>query len=87
MISKTRIRGITSILTMFFVILFAVLSVSFASVSNKNLTMSRNHRNIIRAQVAANSGLQYAHSFKNILPVGINSKYLLTRNGDSYYEY
>ena len=46
-------------MAVFFVALFAVLSLSFAAMSNTNIQMSRNHRDAAEAQAAAESGLAY----------------------------
>jgi len=54
-------RGGASLLAVFFVALFAVLAVSFAAMSNMNVQMSRNHRDVSAAQAAAESGLEYAN--------------------------
>ncbi|MCF7957890.1 MAG: hypothetical protein K9M57_05510 [Phycisphaerae bacterium] len=62
---KKSPRGIVSILTISFVVLFAVLAISFASVSNSNIHMSQNHRDMARAQAAAESGLEYARLMVN----------------------
>lgn len=48
-------------MAMFFVVLFSVLAISFASMSNMNVQMSRNHRDMSQAQAAAESGLEYTH--------------------------
>jgi len=53
-------RGGTSILAVFFVILFAVLALSFTAMSNVNVQMSRNHHHMAAARATAESGLQYA---------------------------
>jgi len=52
-------KGFSSLLAMFFVMLFSVLAVSFAAVTDTNLQMSKNHRNVAVAQAAAESGLTY----------------------------
>jgi len=51
-----------SVLAIFFVVLFSVLAVSFASMSNLNVQMSRNHRDIVAAQAAAESGLSFMNA-------------------------
>jgi hypothetical protein len=51
--------GSTSILAVFFVTLFSVLSISFVAMSNTNLQMARNHRDMLAAQAAAESGLAF----------------------------
>ena len=56
---KKSCRGATSVLAVFFVALFAVLSLSFAAMSNTNIQMSRNHRDAAEAQAVAESGLAY----------------------------
>ncbi|MBN1845054.1 MAG: hypothetical protein JW810_05185 [Sedimentisphaerales bacterium] len=55
-----RCRGGTSLLAVFFVSLFAVLAISFTAMSNINVQMSRNHRDVKLAQSAAESGLEFA---------------------------
>lgn len=62
--SKTN-RGGSSILAVFFVSLFSVLAVSFAAVSNLNVQVSNNHKGVLAAQMAAESGLAYAHHLLN----------------------
>ena len=57
---KRTCRGGTSILAVFFVSLFGILAISFASMSNVNVQMSRNHRDVAESQAAAESGLEYA---------------------------
>lgn len=61
---KSR-RGFSSVLAMFFVCLFAVLAVSFTAMSDVNVQMSYNHRDMAAAQAAAESGLQYGHYLVN----------------------
>jgi hypothetical protein len=53
-------RGGTSIMAVFFVSLFGVLAISFTAMSNINVQMSRNHRDVKIAQSAAESGLEFA---------------------------
>lgn len=55
-------KGGTSVLAIFFVVLFSVLAISFASMSNLNVQMSRNHRDIVAAQAAAESGLSFMNA-------------------------
>ncbi|MBN2376966.1 MAG: hypothetical protein JXD22_11220 [Sedimentisphaerales bacterium] len=57
---KKLCRGGTSLISVFFVTLFGVLSISFVAMSNTNVQMSRNHRDMSQAQLAAESGLEYA---------------------------
>jgi len=45
---------------MIFVVLFSVLAVSVANTSNVNIRMSRNHRDMVKAQASAESGLMFA---------------------------
>jgi PilX N-terminal len=52
-------KGFSSILAMIFVALFSVLAISFTAMSNINVQMSRNHRDLSAAQAAAESGLEY----------------------------
>jgi len=52
-------KGFSSLLAMLFVMLFSVLAVSFAAITDTNLQMSKNHRNVAVAQAAAESGLTY----------------------------
>lgn len=52
--------GFSSVLAMIFVALFSVLAISFTAMSNINVQMSRNHRDLSAAQAAAESGLEYA---------------------------
>jgi len=53
-------RGATSVMAVFFVTLFGILAISFASLSDVNVQMARNHRNVADAQAAAESGLEFA---------------------------
>jgi hypothetical protein len=55
--------GFSSVLAMIFVALFSVLAISFTAMSNINVQMSRNHRDLSAAQAAAESGLEYMHHF------------------------
>ena len=55
-------RGGTSILAVFFVSLFTVLAISFTGMTDINVQMAKNHRDLSEAQAAAESGLAYAHS-------------------------
>jgi len=43
-----------------FVSLFAILAISFTAMSNINVQMSKNHRDVKMAQAAAESGLEFA---------------------------
>jgi len=52
-------RGSTSVLALIFMSLFAALSISFAALSNTNVQMADNHRDLAIARAAAESGLQY----------------------------
>ena len=58
-------RGSTSILALIFISLFATLSISFAAMSNINVQMARNHRDLALARAAAESGLEYMHNLVN----------------------
>jgi len=60
---KLSREGFSSVLTMIFVALFSVLAISFTAMSNINVQMSRNHRDLSAAQAAAESGLEYIHYF------------------------
>ena len=51
--------GAVSVLAMLFVCLFAVLATSFTAMSNTNIQTAVSHRDIVQAQVAAESGLAY----------------------------
>jgi hypothetical protein len=57
---KLAFRGFSSVQAMIFVVLFSVLAISFTAMSNINVQMSRNHRDLSAAQAAAESGLEYA---------------------------
>ncbi len=63
--SKRSCRGGSSVLAVIFVTLFSVLAISFTAMSNINVQMSRNHRDLVLAQAAAESGLQYARYLVN----------------------
>jgi hypothetical protein len=52
-------------MAIFFVSLFAVLSLSFVSMSQVNLNMSTNHQDMSSALAAAESGLEYAKLLVN----------------------
>ena len=58
-------RGFSSLMSTIFVALFAVLSISFISLSNINVQMSRNHRDVNASLSAAESGLEYLHNLMN----------------------
>ncbi|OQA00170.1 MAG: hypothetical protein BWY71_00799 [Planctomycetes bacterium ADurb.Bin412] len=62
---KRSCRGGSSVLAIIFVTLFSVLAISFTAMSNMNVQMSRNHRDLVLAQAAAESGLQYARYLVN----------------------
>lgn len=53
-------RGAISLIAVFFVTLFGVMSISFFYISNLNVQMARNHRDIVRAYAMSESGLEYA---------------------------
>ncbi|MCH9022141.1 MAG: hypothetical protein IID32_05195 [Planctomycetes bacterium] len=53
-------RGASSVLAVFFVTLFAVLAISFTGMTNVNMHMSKNHKDLSEAQAVAESGLQFA---------------------------
>ena len=55
-----RQRGASSILAVFFVTLFATLAISFAGMTNINVTMSHNHQKMAQAGAVTESGLAYA---------------------------
>ncbi|MBI9016655.1 MAG: pilus assembly PilX N-terminal domain-containing protein [Phycisphaerae bacterium] len=59
---KTKIynSGFSSIMAMFFILLFSALAISFAHMSSLNVKMSENHSHLTKAQAAAESGLNYA---------------------------
>ena len=57
---KLAFSGFSSVLAMIFVALFSVLAISFTAMSNINVQMSRNHRDLSAAHAAAESGLEYA---------------------------
>ena len=52
-------RGFSSLMATIFVALFAVLAISFVSLSNINVQMARNHRDVNSSLSAAESGLEY----------------------------
>jgi hypothetical protein len=58
-------RGSTTVLALIFMALFGALSISFAALSNTNLLMARNHRDLAAARTAAESGLEYMHNLIN----------------------
>jgi len=58
-------RGATSVMAVFFVTLFGILAISFASLSDVNVQMARNHSHVADAQAAAESGLAYARFLIN----------------------
>ncbi len=58
---RLRNKGFSSLLAVIFVTLFSVLAISFTAMSNINLQISENHRNMTLAQVTAESGLQYVN--------------------------
>jgi hypothetical protein len=55
-------RGFSSLMATIFVALFAVLAISFVALSNINVQMARNHRDVNSALSAAESGLEYLHN-------------------------
>ena len=58
-------RGFSSLMATLFVALFAVLAISYMALSNINVQMSRNHRDMNAALSAAESGLEYLHNLMN----------------------
>ncbi len=62
---QIRKMGFSSIMAMFFIVLFSMLAISFSTMSNLNVKMSRNHRDISSAQAAAESGLEYINFLVN----------------------
>ncbi len=52
-------KGFVSLLAIFFLVIFSVLSVSFLGVTNVSKKTSENHCGMSTAQVAAENGLQY----------------------------
>ncbi len=68
-LSVSSARGNTSVLALIFMSLFAALSISFAALSNTNLQMASNHRDLALARAAAESGLQYvSYLVKSYIP-------------------
>jgi len=66
---KKSNKGFSSILAVIFVTLFSVLAISFTALSNINVQMSQNHRDVAIAQAAAESGLAYArHLIQTYVP-------------------
>jgi len=57
---KRNRRGGSSILAVFFVTLFSVLSIAFTAMSSVNVKMATNYRDVVATQSAAESGLEYA---------------------------
>lgn len=53
-------HGSSSILALIFVSMFSVVSISFVTVSDVNVQLSCNHRDMVSAQTASESGLEYA---------------------------
>jgi hypothetical protein len=74
---KIARKGFSSLLAIFFVTLFSVLAISFAAMSNVNVQMSRNHRDVSISQAAAESGLEYAKYLVNsyVPPPGAETPY------------
>ncbi len=60
-----RQKGGSSLLAVFFVSLFSVLSLSFVSMSHVNVNMSANHKSMSAALAAAESGLEYVKMLVN----------------------
>ncbi len=58
--NKRKNRAFTSVMAMMFVTLFTILAISLAAMSTTNVQMAQNHYGMAQAQVAAESGLQYA---------------------------
>ena len=58
----TKSRGATSVIAVLFVSLFGTLSVSFFYVTNMNVQMARNHRDVACAYAMSESGLEWARS-------------------------
>ncbi len=77
-------RGIAYILAMLLLVIFSSLAVAFASFSNLNFRQSDNHRAILRARLAAESGLEYMSDVirQARLPGGTNQNTLLSRLND-----
>ena len=69
-----------------FVALFAVLSISYTSVTNINVQMSRNHRDVNAALSAAESGLEYLHNLMNyyVVTYGVRTFEQQVTEDDAY---
>ena len=63
--NKLGQKGSSTLMAMFFVSLFSVLSLSFVSMSHVNVNMSHNHQKMSTALAAAESGLEYAKMLVN----------------------
>ncbi|MBN1764952.1 MAG: hypothetical protein JW860_06810 [Sedimentisphaerales bacterium] len=64
-------KAFSSVMAMIFVTLFSVLAISFTALTNINVQMSKNHRDMNCAQAAAESGLQFARLLiDNYVPSG-----------------
>ncbi len=59
-VKTRRSRGVTSVLSMAFITLFGTLTISYFYVSNMNVQMARNYRDIAHAYTMSESGLEYA---------------------------
>ncbi|MBN1436624.1 MAG: pilus assembly PilX N-terminal domain-containing protein [Sedimentisphaerales bacterium] len=57
---KRRQTATGSIMALFFVAMMSMLAVAFASMSSNNAATAINHHDIVQAQAAAESGLEYA---------------------------
>jgi len=79
-------RGFSSLMATIFVALFAVLSISFTAITNINVQMSRNHRDVNASLSAAESGLEYLHNLMNyyVLTYGVRTFEQQVTEDDAY---
>src|SRR5687767_16026049 len=56
---RTRRRGVTSLMAMIFVVVFASLAIGFYAQTSINAKISGNDRRMIEARTAAESGLDF----------------------------
>jgi len=79
-------RGFSSLMATLFVALFAVLAISYMALSNINVQMSRNHRDMNAALSAAESGLEYLHNLMNyyVVTYGIRTFQQEVTEDDAY---
>jgi hypothetical protein len=79
-------RGFSSLMATIFVALFAVLAISYMAMSNVNVQMARNHRDVKSALSAAESGLEYMHNLMNyyVATYGIRTLQKEVTEDDAY---